>query len=168
MAAVTAPNLLIPGAGLPNYGIPVFRSSLCPFSVSLNGDPDNTSNLKVSFRYGSVNHLIPTNINSQLNVSNSGTFYAKIRASTNGSVVTSSQLVVDGNLPNAQTPTPNSLPVTYEILLYVIQDGIAYRVINCGSISLVGVKVFDIDRVPAAQAGQSTTIPYYIWQLSTI
>lgn len=165
MPANTANNLIIPGAGLVSLGPPVIAAQSCPFDITLSST--GGSNLMAYLAYGSVSSIIPSNIDTGLTLLNTGLYYVKLVTTTNGGVISQVTIVIDTNIPKAQTPTAGALPSTVEILIFVINNGIPYRTIGCGSIMLTGALAFTTDKPSAVPPGVSTSINYYIWQVNS-
>lgn len=136
-------------------------SGTCPFTIRLkvvDGD------LKATLTPGSVNELVPTNTFEEFSVEDTGTYYVKAKATSDGEKITSVFLEIDTDMPEAQTPTPFALPALVEILLGIIKDGKAFRTVACGSIHLQGHEEFRTDKSPPAQPGELVYTPYYAWR----
>ena len=134
----------------------------CPFDATVTTDP-TTKNTTVTVRPGTVNQLLPDNINEPFTVDISNDIKIKVKALTDGTQVTSCTLSVDDDDADTQTPTPFALPTSYEIVTGVIIDGKYYRTIPCGSIQLVGFQEYILDKDPPADPGQLQYTPYYKW-----
>jgi len=139
-------------------------SLTCPFTVSLKKNPDDPTSLVCSISPGTVNSFVPTNAFDTFTVTSSDTYYVKATVDTDGATITSVEYNVDTSTPDPQTATASALPASVDVTLAVIQNGKAYRTIGCGSVSLTPVLAFTTDVEPPAEPGQSTTVPYYMWQ----
>jgi len=135
-----------------------------PFLVTIT--PMGTTDESTVVLYpGTVNQLLPSDTYTTFTVDNSGTYYVKAIASTDGKNVTSVSLECDTDVPEAQTATPFGLPTTVEIPLYVISDGSLFRLIGTGSVSLAGNQVFVTDKDPPADPGTLPYTPWFIWSV---
>ena len=140
----------------------------CPFSVALNAVAGDPASLKVSVSPGTVNQYVATNVFDTFTISTSGTYYVKAGVETDGQDVTSFTIYVDTSEPDAQTATASSLPSSFDVLIAIIKNGKAYRVLSCGSIILNGHEEFRTDKDSPAGPGELTYIPYYVWQVSIV
>lgn len=136
----------------------------CPFDATIA--PATGTNINVTLRAGTVNNLLPDNMFTTFTVDSTSIIQVKATATTNGQAVTSVTLNVDTTAASVQTPTPFALPSTVDVLISVIVNGIAYRIIPCGTINLVGQQQFITDKSPPATPGTLNYIPYYTWELS--
>lgn len=132
----------------------------CPFDMSLKKVEDGDDFL-LTLTAGSCNGYLPSNMFEEFEVGESETVKVKLRATSDGAAITSCELIVDNDDPEPQPPTPWGLPLSVDILIGVVKDGVAYKAIGCGSISLAGMLQFETDRVAAP--GESTTIKHYAW-----
>lgn len=133
-------------------------SETCPFDMTISGDT-------LTFRPGTVNNILPSNIFEEITWPSESeeAVMVKIQISTNGQAVTGAEIVVNTTAPESQEPTPFYLPSSFEVLIYVIYNGVATRIISCGSLSFYGTEQFRISPEPAAVPGQMTYQPYMIW-----
>jgi hypothetical protein len=137
--------------------------SSCPFDVSL-ATTETPGTLSATLRPGSVNELLPTNIFDGFDVSSTGLFFVKLLVTSDGEKITSSEVEIDGDEPEPQTPTPFALPSSLELLVAVIEDGTEFRTMSCGSVTLSGHEEFVTDKSPPAEPGESTVTPWYVWR----
>lgn len=162
-----ASNLVISPKGPTKYAFNTNPSSeSCPFAVSKINHPTDNAKIRMTFKPGTAGGKVPTNIFENFDVTKTGSIYVKIRALSNGSKITSCTIVADATEPAEQTPTPSTLPTVYEILIYLVKDGVPYRVIGCDSISVFGYEQYRLTKTPPAQPGELVYTPYYIWRSS--
>lgn len=136
----------------------------CPFTVSIAPNAASpTTDIDVTITPGTLNQLLPTNIYDTFTIAKMGTFHVKLVASTDGEKVTSGAIEVDSTAAAATSPTPYSLPTTFDVTLAVIKDAASYRVIGCGSVSLFGRMQYTVEKSPAAGPGLPTVTEYYNW-----
>jgi hypothetical protein len=82
-----------------------------------------------SLRPGVVNdHILPTNIFSEISISGTGTEYVVLYCSAPTGYITDCAWAVDAILPGGRPIAANGLPVEAVCLLHVISDGVGYRV----------------------------------------
>lgn len=132
----------------------------CPFTTKLKTVDDE---LVATVTPGTVNGLVPSNLFDDFLISDSGTYYVKVAALTDGTAVTSVSLAVDTSEPEGQVVTPFSLPTYVEVLLAIVFNGRVFRTIACGNVELQGHEEFKEDKNPPAQPGELTYTPYYRW-----
>ena len=136
--------------------------NLCPLTpaVSVTG-----ANYSIRMSPGSVNNLMPSNMFSSFIVgTGTSPVYVKAVVASDGTKVTSSAFAVNTTPPVAQSPTASALPTSVEVLVAIVNSGIAYRTIGCGSVSLQGVEDYRLDKATAV-AGSLAYTPYYAWKV---
>ena len=139
-------------------------ATVCPFDPVIGelDTPSDTSK-KLTIQPGSVNQLLPDNMFDDFTISTSDLIKVKVRATSDGESITGATLVVDTNEAEVQIPTPFALPTVVEILVAVVYEGVAFRVLPCGSIVLSGVEQFRIDKDPPAEPGEMDSEIFYAW-----
>ncbi len=151
--------------------LPKGKSALaakCPFTtfIAANAiDPDTT--IDVTFSPGTLNSLLPDNIFDTISIANTGLFYVILSATTDGHTVTSCSISIGTDPVGAQDPTPFALPTTFQVLLGIINDAVAYRVIGCGAITLMGRLQYTVEKDPPADPGLPTVTEYFNWVMLT-
>lgn len=136
----------------------------CPFTPSLSAVEGDPTSLKITFSPGTLRFMPPTNMLDEFTISKTGTYYAKVVGSSDGQSITSAELEVDTDAPEAQVPTPFALPASVDVLLYIFRDGVPFRCIGCGSVGLNSREQFRTDKDPPAEPGELSFTPYYAWE----
>jgi len=136
-----------------------------PFEVTITAaaSDDDPTGLTVRVAPGTVNQLLPSDTYETFSIESDGTYYLKANATSDGKTITSVNLTCDTDTPATQTPVPFALPVTVDILLYVITNGRPFRVIGDGSISLAGTEIYKTDKETPADPGQLPYTSWYVW-----
>lgn len=142
------------------------EAETCPFTVTLTPVSGDPTSLTVNVTPGTVNQFIATNVLDTFTISHSGTYYVKAGVETDGQNVTSFTISVDTDAPETQNATASSLPTSFDVVLALIKNGVAYRTLSCGSIILTPVQAFITDTGGPVEPGELTYIPYYVWQMS--
>lgn len=142
--------------------------SSCPFDVSVAQANDDSGNVNITVNAGTVNNLLPSNNFDPFEVDPTDIIQVKISCYSDGQAITSCTLVVDTNAPAVQEPAQFGLPTEVDVLIAVVVNGVAYRVIGCGSIQLTSTQVFVTNPTAPASPGTLNYIPWYIWTVGTV
>jgi len=150
-----AGTVIVPG-GVASLG------TVCPFAVSVVPVAADPTTLTATITVGTVNQFVPTNAFDSFTIDATGTYYVKASIESDGQKITSVEYNVDTSIPDNQTPTPFSLPTSFDILLAIVYNGRVYRTIDCGSVSLSGQEQFRVDKT-SADPGSLPYSAYYVW-----
>ena len=131
-----------------------------PFDVTIAG-----SDLTV--RSGTLNGLVPTNIGTTFTIPAGVTRYLVLTGTASDGVLASCALSLDSAAPATVGTSLGFPPNTFPVLLYVIVDRVAFRVI--GNTSLIA-SVFEAFRVQKTMTtpDQLPYDSYYTWKLSDV
>ena len=141
-------------------------ATIYPFTITATTNAEDDTNIDIRVSGGTMNQFLPTNITTVFTVPFTDLTFVKLIGSSDGEKITSCFLEVDENAPNAQTPTPFSLPTAPEVLLGVVFEGEVTRTIGFGSVVMGGNLEFTVEKTPAAGPGELTYTPYYAWRAS--
>lgn len=106
-------------------------ASFCPFDIITTVV---TSGYEVTFRAGTINGVLPTNMLDKLTgVTTASNTYYYLKCTTDGKVITSSLLEKDTSLRTPAQPTADTAPTEFNIMLgYTTTAGITEKTISCG------------------------------------
>jgi hypothetical protein len=107
------------------------NASFCPFDIITTVV---TSGYDVTFRAGTINGVLPTNMLDKLTgVTTASNTYYYLKCTTDGKVITSSLLEKDTSLRTPAQPTADTAPTEFNIMLgYTTTAGITEKTISCG------------------------------------
>jgi hypothetical protein len=105
--------------------------NVCPFDIITTVV---TSGYEVTFRAGTINGVLPTNMLGKLTgVTTASNTYYYLKCTTDGKVITSSVIEKDTTLRTPAQPTADTAPTEFNIMLgYTTTAGITERTISCG------------------------------------
>jgi|GEM_PF-5973675 len=132
-----------------------------PFTMSLNA-----STTTASFTLGLVNAKLPSNIFAGVSYSASGTQYVKLQCGTDGKSVNAVTLVCDSSIPAAIGSAMGAAPLSFEVLLYVIVNGTAFRAWNTGNVIASVQEAIRAPKTSTTPGGPAFDI-YYTWQVQS-
>lgn len=109
----------------------ISSASFCPFDIITTVV---TSGYEVTFRAGTINGVLPTNMLDKLTgVTTASNTYYYLKCTTDGKVITSSLLEKDTSLRTPAQPTADTAPTEFNIMLgYTTTAGITEKTISCG------------------------------------
>jgi len=132
----------------------------CPFDpvVTVTGN-----SFDVSFRIGTINGAIPSNMLSTINVPTSSPHYFYLKCTTDGKVITTAEIESDTTPRQPQQATQDAAPTLFNILIaFVTTAGVATRTLPCGNIQARIVPSIQEDS-PAYVAGERNYTQWYNW-----
>jgi hypothetical protein len=137
------------------------EATVCPFDPTATAV---TSGYKVSFSAGTINGVLPTNMNTPItNVTTSSNNYFYLKCTTDGKVVTSSVLEKDTTLRVPEQPTADTAPTVFNIMVgYMTTAGITERTIACGNLQARIAPSVQED-ADTYTAGQRNYTQFYNW-----
>lgn len=150
-------------AGLPTAEInlnPVSQQTAAPFTVSISG-----TSLTVSS--GTVNGLVPTNINSTFIITGTGTEYFYLTVSTANAKVTSSSFAAGAIAPSAIDVIQGQPPSSFDICIYVIVNGVPFRTIGNGSLVCTPYEAWRFAKAMTSPDSMPYD-SYYSWRVSLV
>ena len=154
-------------ASLPRGGTSTPAPTRQPWDLIARVDPDadpedaNPPYL-VSVQPGTLNGILPSNWDYEATLQNDGTlYYAKAEINTDGDKITSVGIIIDDNAPTNQEPSEFSIPLYVEFLFGLFCNGVTYRVIGAGAITLQPAQWIVTSADPAAEPGESPYDIYY-------
>lgn len=137
----------------------------CPFdmNVSINSDA-NTATITFP-NSGTVNNVLPSNIDSSLAVSATGTSYIIVQISTNTNIVASAIITSSSTAPTPPNALLNAAPGTVNVLIGLIINGTAVKSWGCKGITLTPIEAFRTAKTSPAPFEAKYDI-YYTWSIS--
>jgi hypothetical protein len=107
------------------------NASFCPFDIITTVV---TSGYDVTFRAGTINGVLPTNMLDKLTgVTTASNTYYYLKCTTDGKVIISSLLEKDTSLRTPAQPTADTAPTEFNIMLgYTTTAGLTEKTISCG------------------------------------
>ena len=133
-----------------------------PFDITIDPGSGNCT-----FIYGTMNGIAPTNIGSTLTVALTGTRYVYLACSAINGVFSSSTITIGSSSP---TPIGTNIaypPNSFSVLIHVVVNGVAFRVINRSSLQALSKEVFRSQKVMTTP----DMLPYdsyYTWSISDV
>ena len=133
-----------------------------PFDITIDPGSGNCT-----FIYGTMNGIAPTNIGNTLSVSMTGTRYVYLACSAVNGVFTSSTITIGSSSP---TPIGTNIaypPNSFSVLIHVVVNGTAFRVINRTSLQALSKEAFRVQK----SMFTPDTLPYdsyYTWSVSDV
>lgn len=150
-------------AGLPTAEInlnPVSQQTAAPFTASVSGT-------SLTVTSGTVNGLVPTNINSTFIITGTGTEYLYLTVSTANAKVTSSSFAVGAIAPSAIDVIQGQPPSSFDICIYVIVNGILFRTIGNGSLVCTPYEAWRFAKAMTSPDSMPYD-SYYSWRVSLV
>lgn len=136
----------------------------CPFDMTLTL---NGSDYDLTFYPGTINQYIPSNLLTTFTYTAGSTVFVKIHCTTNGKAVTGASIVVNGTPASPLSIDANAGSSSFDIIIGVIINNVAYKTIACGNISVILQQQFTEDK-PSPSVGVSPYIRWYQWVISII
>lgn len=131
--------------------------------VDPDADPeDENPPYIIRVRPGTLNGILPTNWDIERTVSGTALIYAKAVVETDGEAITRLTIVIDAIPPAVQQPVEFGIEARIEYLFGLFYEGVVFRVISVGHISLPTSTWLVTSADPAAQPGESPFDIYYI------
>lgn len=128
-----------------------------PFDCTVTG-----SSMKV--RYGTINGLAPSNINSTFIISTSGTYYVLLSVTTSNAQVVSSSISVSASPASVMPVNLGQPPSTFDIPIALLNNGKPFRAIGPGSLVATPYEVYRL--VKSMTSPDSLPYDsYYSWRL---
>lgn len=131
-----------------------------PFTATVNG-------LNLTLTNGTVNGLVPTNINSTFVVSSSGTQYLLLTVNTANAQVTSSSVSVSSIPAAVINVVQGQPPLIFDICIYVIVNTVPYRVIGNGSLVCTPYEAWRFAKAMTSPDSMPYD-SYYSWRVSLV
>jgi hypothetical protein len=132
----------------------------CPFDIRVQSIADSKTNFNV--RIGTINGLVPSNIEQLFEVSNIGYQYVFITCQTNGKNVVSAGIQVSSTPPTPVESTAEIAPESFKVLIAAVSGGSIYKSIPCGNIT-ARVSPSIQEELPTYQVGKRNFKQYYNW-----
>ena len=124
-------------------------------------------NVYVKLSPGTVNGLLPSNWQSELDVTGEEIKYISLkvfsRATGNNVTVTGAELVVNEEAPESEDPTEDAPPATFEILLGIYNQGVYRSIYNKPLFVYPSVFITEPKEDPEAFAYPFTK--YFVWEV---
>jgi hypothetical protein len=129
-----------------------------PWDLVVRTDAESEADPKpwlISVRPGTLNGILPSNYTSQTSIagSNENLHYAKAVVATDGQAITGVTIEIDENAPPLQTPQAFGISNPVKYLFGLFLDGVAYRVIGDGHITISPKLWLTTERLTAPAAG---------------
>ena len=161
----------IPSRGINSASIPTAELIIDSESSALQSAPfditiDSGSGY-CTFTYGTVNGVAPTNINSTLSVSLSGTQYVYLACSSVDGVFNSSTIYTGGSAPSLIGTSIGYPPNSFSILIHVVVNGTAFRVIGRSSLQALSKEAFRTQKI-ITTPDMLPYDSYYTWSISDV
>jgi hypothetical protein len=137
----------------------------CMFDINAAVNADRTIALITFPNSGTVNNVLPSNINSTLSVSASGTFYVICTISTNTNQVASAVVTTSTSPPTPPTALLGAAPGTVNVLIGLVINGVAIKAWSCKGITLTPIEAFRTAKASPAPFEAKYDI-YYTWAIS--
>lgn len=138
----------------------------CPFDISVNYDA-GLGLYFATFRPGTINQLLPSNYLTGVAVPATGTRYIVLSCTASNGKITSAAFAAESTVPDAIEPYAGQPPVAFKILIGIVIDTVATKVLSCGNIQASGVESFRLQKSGPA-AGELPYDVYYTWALAII
>lgn len=132
-----------------------------PFDVSIIPG-SGAGQYIVTVSPGTMNQLLPSNIFNEFTCGGA-VQQLKLRGYSNGRSITSCQMILDASGAAQQTPTPFALPSQVDVVVAVIVDGVPFRTIAPGSVTLTGSLQFTTTRDTGGDVSELNATSYYAW-----
>jgi len=139
---------------------PVSQQAAAPFTVSISG-----TSLTVSS--GTVNGLVPTNINSTFIITGTGTEYFYLTVGASNAKVVSSSLAAGAIAPPAIDVIQGQPPLVFYICIYVIVNGVPFRTIGNGSLICTPYEAWRFAKAMTSPDSMPYD-SYYSWRVSLV
>lgn len=110
-----------------------------PFQITSSQDPNNENQYLVTVRVGTLNGIIAGNWQDSFTVPKNAVRYVVLSATTNGLVVTASQLSADASSPPGPTAEKWALSSSFKVVLGVVR-GADVKQIVFNNLAATGVK----------------------------
>lgn len=135
----------------------------CPFDI--NSAVENNQAVITFPNLGTVNNILPSNIDSFITVSATGTFYIIVQVLTNTNQVSSATIVSSTIPPIPPVAQISAAPGTVNILIGLIINGTAIKTWGCKGITLTPIEAFKTAKSSPAPFEAKYDI-YYTWAIS--
>ncbi|MGC3991670.1 MAG: hypothetical protein QM796_18665 [Chthoniobacteraceae bacterium] len=119
-----------------------------------------------TFGLGLVNGKLPSNIFSSLSFTTSGTHYVKLQCATDGKSVNTVALAIDDTPPAAMDSAMGAAPLNFEVLLYALVNGTAFRAWNTGNVLASIQEAIRAPKTSTSPGGPAFDI-YYTWRIES-
>jgi hypothetical protein len=134
-----------------------------PFDVSLSSDSTNTSQYTATIQAGTVNNILPSNMWNSFSTYGDSRYIWKLRCSTDGTSVSSVQIIVDSSQALPQVPVKFMLPFTFDIVFAVSFKAQVWRIIGDGSPFAYSSPLYTTDK-DWYDLGAFPYETYYCWR----
>lgn len=135
-----------------------------PFDVTFGPGSDGTHKT-ATVRPGTINSLIPSNYTTTYDLSDTGSYYLILSATSTSGEITGCTLSCPASPPGALPVLMGAPPTAFDYLLGVIVNNVWFRTIGNGSLFASGAEVFRISKTSPAPG----TLPYdiyYTWAIT--
>jgi hypothetical protein len=134
-----------------------------PWQALLTTD-ENGENTKVWFWLGSVNGVVPTNMQDEHAVSGEDVRFFVLTVTTSGGKVTSALLSLDSNPPATDSIAKDAPPTSFKIVLGMIKNFVPHMCVR-DHIQAEGVEVFRESRSGMGK-GEEAFSRWWRWRVS--
>lgn len=107
-----------------------------PWDIKASPDPDVVGKYNITVVPGTVNNVLPSNWDAEFEIVGSALHYAKAVCTTDNRQVTSVEIVIDDEVNDPPGHALEGVPSTVEVLFGLVLNGVPYRVIDAGHITL--------------------------------
>jgi hypothetical protein len=133
-----------------------------PWDLSVSQNGGVTS---VNIKPGTINSFVPSNMFQTVLASGSGPFHVKLACTTDGRVITSVLIYINGNQAAAQEPTNSILPSYFEYTVGVISDGIGFNIAR-RNLAATASRLFLTNPSTPAGPGEMAFEEYLVWTIA--
>ena len=140
--------------------VPGDEGTIAPFTASVSGT-------SLTITSGTVNGLVPTNINSTFIITGTGTEYLYLTVSTANAKVISSSLAAGAIAPSAIDVIQGQPPSSFDICIYVIVNGVPFRTIGNGSLVCTPYEAWRFAKAMTSPDSMPYD-SYYSWRVSLV
>lgn len=130
-------------------------------------DLTSPSATTVTISTGTVNNVIPTNVNTPLTITGVGVEYVTLTMSATNAKVVSSSFSITTSSPAAISVVQGQPPSSFSVCTHVLVDGSSSRVIGSGSLVFTPYEAWRLAKVMVSPDSMPYD-SYYSWRASLI